>query len=104
MGLEAKTQKKEKKHSPGKLLCRLAFVLFVGYCLVSIISVQISIAEKKEQLATLQKKSEEIKAKNAEYERLLNASDEKKYMEQLAIDELGYAYPNEIRFYDISRN
>jgi len=72
--------------------------------LVSIISVQISTAEKKQQLAALQKKAEELKEKNAEYERLLNASDEKKYMEQLAIGRLGYAYPNEIRFYDISRN
>ena len=104
MRLEAKTSKKAKRHSPGKLLCRLAFVLFVGYCLVSIISVQISTAEKKQQLAALQKKAEELKEKNAEYERLLNASDEKKYMEQLAIGRLGYAYPNEIRFYDISRN
>jgi cell division protein FtsB len=66
--------------------------------------VQISTAEKREQLAALQKKAEELKEKNAEYERLLNASDEKKYMEQLAIGQLGYAYPNEIRFYDISRN
>lgn len=65
---------------------------------------QVDIAKKQETLASLQKQQEEYEHQNAEYERILSAEDEKKYMEQLAIEKLGYAYPNEVRYYDVSRN
>lgn len=83
---------------------KLAFLVFVLYSLISIISVQITISENKDELLALQKKEDELVEKNGEYERLLNVSDQKEYMEKLAIDKLGYAYPNETRFYDVSRN
>lgn len=86
------------------LLCKLAFFAFVIYALVSIISVQVTLAEKKEQLATLEQKAEQLKSENDEYDRLLNIDDEKAYMEKIAMDKLNYAYPTEIRFYDTSRN
>lgn len=85
-------------------LCKLAFLAFVIYGLISIISVQVTISENRDELASLQKKADELEEKNGEYERLLSVADEKEYMEQLAIEKLGYAYPNEIRFYDVSRN
>ena len=49
-------------------------------------------------------KTEEIKSQNEEYQRLFNADDINSYKEKLAIENMNYAYPNEIRFYDTSRN
>ena len=54
---------------------------------------------------------EEIKEQISEYEaanedltRILDSGDTDLYMEKLAREEYGYAYPDEFRFYDTSRN
>ena len=96
-----------KKTRSGGLLpgiFKLAFLAFVVYCLFLILSSQVDIADKQDTLAHLKQEAVTLEEQNAEYDRILGAEDEKKYMEQLAIGKLGYAYPNEIRFYDVSRN
>ncbi len=98
---------KEKKEHKGFMLrnfIRLAFFAFVIYALVSIISVQVTLSEKKDELAALKAQSEELKEKNSDSQHLLEVDDEKEYMERIAIEELGYSYPNETRYYDVSRN
>ena len=101
-------KKADVKKSKGGILLgsiiKLAFFAFVLYALISIITVQVDISDKKEHLASLQNDAAELKEKNAEYERLLDVNDEKEYMKRIAMDKLGYAYPNEIRYYDISRD
>ena len=37
-----------------------------------------------------------------EYNRLLSSGDEAEYMERVAVEQLGYAYPNERRFYIVN--
>jgi len=39
-----------------------------------------------------------------ELEKFIEADDIEGYMEKAAIEELNYAYPNERRFFDTSRN
>ncbi len=87
-----------------KGLVRLAFLAFVGAAIVSVITCQASVAEKKEQLELLKQQEEQLIEDNQKYERLLEIDDEKQYMEKIAIDKLNYAYPSERRFYDTSRN
>ena len=82
---------------------KIAFAAFVIYAVVNIVSVQVTLADKREQLAALEEKKAQIELQNEEYERLLSIENESDYMEQYAIEELDYAYPNEIRFYDTSR-
>ena len=48
------------------------------------------------------KKITEAKQQNDEYIRLLSADDEAAYMERIAIERLGYAYPNERRFISLT--
>lgn len=71
---------------------------------VTIVNQQVGLLEKKEQLAELEQRKEELIAANDEYQRILNVVDEREYMERVAIEVLGYAYPSEIRFYDTSRH
>jgi cell division protein FtsB len=73
-------------------------------CTASIISLQSTIAERKAELETLRSQTETYEAENEDLERVLNSGDVDTYMERLAREEYGYAYPDEYRFYDTSRN
>lgn len=97
-------QGRTKNGSLLQTVFKLAFLAFCVYCLFLIVSAQVDIAEKQQTLSALQQEAQSLDTQNGEYQRILNAEDEKKYMEQLAIGKLGYAYPNEIRFYDVSKN
>lgn len=92
---------------PGNFLLKsiisLAFFAFVVYGLVSIISIQATLSQKNEELQILQTRAANLQEKNDEYQRLLSVADDKEYMEKVAIEKLGYAFPSEIRFYDTSR-
>lgn len=87
-----------------KKCTRAIFIVSVIACFASIISTQASLAEKREELRQLEQQTEEIKSQNEEYQRLFNDDDINSYKEKLAIENMNYAYPNEIRFYDTSRN
>lgn len=45
-----------------------------------------------------------MQADNADLKRIIDSGDIDAYMEKLAREEYGYAYPDEFRFYDTSRN
>ena len=98
-----KKNAENKKHMALGGLIKISFASFVIYDVVNIVSFQVTLADKREQLAALEEKKAQIELQNEEYERLLSIENESDYMEQYAIEELDYAYPNEIRFYDTSR-
>ena len=50
----------------------------------------------QKELNSINKKAEEIEAENVD--------DMDAYMEKLAIEKMNYAYPDERRYYDTSRN
>ena len=96
-----KKQKTEKKSRLiFRILRRTAIAAAIIGCTVSVISTQSSIAEKKTELAQLEK----LTADNEDLERILASDDIDSYMERLAREEYNYAYPDEARFYDASRN
>lgn len=108
MSASAKSvQKKTKRRlriNPVTLLVYFAIIASVSGCLYSIVSTQSTISEKQKELAVLQEKADELEAQNEEYQRILSSDDVSAYMEMQAIDNMNYAYPNERRFYDTSRN
>ena len=102
---ERRAEQNKRKGGPlTKLMVHVAAFSFLLVCLISIASTQIEIAEKKHQLEDLKKKKAELQIQYNEYEGILDEKDERLYMERIAIDLLGYAYPNERRFYDTTRN
>lgn len=83
---------------------KLVFVFVVVFGVVKIVSVQVSVAEKREQLDVLNAKADAYSEENEELSRLVNLDDDREYIAQVAMDDYGYAIPGETRYYDISRN
>ena len=57
-----------------------------------------------EQITVLQNKIDVFETENAELQRVLDSDDKDAYMEKVALEERGYAYPDERRFYDTTRD
>lgn len=86
------------------LLIQIAMILFILFAVISIIRVQNNIVEKKQELAQIEENIEIMKARNAELSDIIEADDIGRYMEKLAVEQNGYAYPDEKRYYDTSRD
>lgn len=100
-------QQKSKKRSRqifDFIITKLIVAVFIIGCFISMISTQSTMKEKREELAEIQAAIDEVKTENVELERILESDDINAYMEKQAIEELNYAYPNEQRFYDTSRD
>lgn len=103
MSKKVKHQKK-KKRLFNKGLVRLAAVGMIIGCVALIISIEKDCSEKESQMLEIQEKIDSYQAENMELQRVLEDEDMSPYMEKVAIEERGYAYPDERRFYDTSRD
>lgn len=93
-----------KKSSLARPLTVCAVVCLIVYSVITVISQQIEISQIQKDSDEISAKITEAKQQNDEYTRLLSADDEATYMERIAIERLGYAYPNERRFYIVDGN
>ncbi|MBC8545336.1 septum formation initiator family protein [Clostridiaceae bacterium NSJ-31] len=64
---------------------------------------QFDIKSREQELIAVQQQVEDKRLENKEIERLLE-SDNEQYVERLAKDEYGYAYPDETVYIDTSGN
>lgn len=96
-GIKRQRRKKQNGGVLRPLVVFAAFSLSV-YSIVNIISQQVQITQLKQEKEELSEQISEAEQLNDEYTRLL-ASDDAAYMEKIAVETLGYAYPNERRFY-----
>ena len=83
---------------------RLVAIILLIACIISFVSTQATLNEKRQEAAELEAASEQARDENVELEKFIDSDDLKGYMEMAAIEDLNYAYPNERRFYDTSRN
>lgn len=92
---------KKKKEGAGIFVPLATFAAFilVVYSIITIISQQVQVAQLKQEKNEINAQITEAKQLNDEYSRLLASEDESEYMERIAVEKLGYAYPNERRFY-----
>lgn len=103
---------KRKKYKPGNknrkgifgLITKLTVITAVISCFVSIIITNSEHAQMQKELDAINKKAAEIEAENVELQRVLDDEDMDAYMEKIAIEKMNYAYPDERRYYDKSRN
>ncbi len=96
---EVINKRKNKRASFASRIGMIALIAFIVYAVIVIIQTEV---EMNEQQAVLEDLKEQITAatqENDEYERILGGEDENAYMEMIAIEQYGYAYPNEKRFY-----
>lgn len=96
--------KKPKNNFGRKLFTFIAVGTVLVYCAYSISSDKKDVAEKQAVLEALQEEKESLTAENASYASILSEDDERAYMERIAIELYGYAYPSERRFYDTTRS
>lgn len=96
--------KNKTAKNPLRIFGNVVIFISVIACFVSIISTQASLSEKRKELDFLKQQTAAVKDENEEVQRLFDDGDIDDYKEKLAIENMNYAYPNEIRFYDTSRN
>lgn len=100
----AKKGAKQKNRLFNKNLFKLAaFAVIIG-CGVILFATESDIREKEAELVSLNTQLNACRIENEELGRTLESDDLSAYMERIALEERGYAYPDERRFYDISRN
>lgn len=89
-----------------RLVMRAAAVLFVIFCLVSIISTQSAIMKRRAEADALQVKIDNLKLENQDLQDIIDSDDIGKYIERKAIENPNnsYAYPDERRYFDTSRD
>ena len=100
--MQRTAKKKKKKFSAWAI--RLGLVCVCVYLGVSLISVQMEIIAKRQQLDNVNQQVSAQQAENEELQRTLDTDDEAAYMERLARTKLGYELPNERVFIDMSGN
>ena len=84
------------------VLARVSVLLFLCYVVFSLVRIQGDIQKNREQLAALEQQNEEQRIANKELERVLSDGTEEEYIERIAREQLGYAYPEEQVLIDIS--
>lgn len=94
----------KRKKRKGNWLVRFFMLCFIGYVAISLITMQVQVASKRRYLLALEHSVEQQQLMNAETERLLNSENDESYIERIARDKLGYAYPDEKIFIDRSGN
>ena len=99
-----KKEKQNKKALFNSVLVKLAAVAVIIGCGVLIASTQKDCSEKEEQIELMQTKINAYETENAELQRVLDSDDLSAYMEKVALEDRSYAYPDERRFYDKSRD
>lgn len=80
----------------------LAVIAVMGFFIISLISLQLDIHEKSAQIEETRKAHSELELKNEELESFLASGDDSAYIERIARDVLGYVFPGERVYYDIS--
>ncbi len=95
---------KKRRNPVMKFFITITAMVFVVACVADIIGTQAEIAEKKQELNALIEEAELLEDANDEYQSMLSENDERAFMERYAVEVLGYAYPNERRFYDTTGN
>lgn len=73
-------------------------------CAALLITTEQDCTKKERELAHIQAKIDEYNIENEDLKRTLESDDLSAYMEKVALEERGYAYPDERRFYDTSRD
>lgn len=99
----AKKRKGEKKGIFNHFLVRLvAIAVFIG-CVTLVVITERDCAKKEAEIAEVNVRIAAVKKDNSEISDILNSDDMSAYLEEVAF-ERGYAYPDERRFYDTTRD
>lgn len=94
--------KKGKETTLRGLLLKLGLAAVAVYLVFSFINGQMKVAQKQQELTELSARLEVQAEENRELERLMEADEERTYIERMAREKLGYARPQERVFIDLA--
>ncbi len=97
----AKTKAPKKKQTRSFILT-LGLVLLIGYFVITIIGLQLSIKESRGELEQKTAAYEEQLAQNERLQAIVDNEDKSEYIEQVAREKLGFVMPGEKVFYDVT--
>ena len=100
MAYTAVHTKKKKTH--GNIFLRIILSVLAAYSIVVLVDMQISQAQKRQELAEITNQVEQQRLLNKEMKRRLTSELDEGYIERRARDELGYVASDEKVFIDIS--
>ncbi len=83
-------------------MMRLCVFGFAGYLVVTLIQLQVEISQRQKELEEVKQQVEEQRIENKELERILMSDSDEKYIERIAREKLGFAYPDERVLIDVS--
>ena len=98
----AKAAQKNRRTRKKSSILTLGLVLLIGYFVITFLSLQLSIKERR---SVLEQKNVAYQQQLAENERLksvVESEDKSEYIEQVAREKLGYVMPGEKVFYDVT--
>ncbi|MBQ7013332.1 MAG: hypothetical protein IJN11_05390 [Oscillospiraceae bacterium] len=89
-----------------RLMVRVPIVLLLIFCVVTIVVKQNSVLEKKQKIAAVEEEIQDLQLDYDELTDILKSADIGNYIEKVAMenDNYSYAYPDEHRYYDTSRD
>ncbi len=91
------------KRSLTRVFFRVVVIAFIGYVLFTLIALQVSIVQKRREVASLQNEVAQQEIKNEETKKTLDESDQEELIRRFAENQ-GYAYQGEKIFIDESVN
>ena len=94
--------KKQKARKRRGIFLKLLLAAFLCYGLTSLVMLQMDLAQKNEELDVINKKIVSQQQTNEELKTMLGQSDYSEYIERIAREKLGYVYPDERVFIDVS--
>lgn len=92
------------KSYKGSIVLRILIVVFCAYLIYSLGSLFVELNALESENAGLQKEIIQTQANIAEREKLLEEGTKEEIIEKAARERLGYVYPNETVYMDISGN
>ena len=97
------TRKKTGKHRSASIVLAIAAFALVCYFFISFFDLRAQVAAKRDEVSALETQVAKQQEMNAELEQRLESGDLDAFVEKRARDEdLGYAYPDERVYYDMS--
>lgn len=92
----------EQKKPKNGVFLKLVAIAFAVYLLYSLISTQASINKKQNELETLRQEYTESLIRNEELQKTRDSYGTDEFIEEQAREKLGYAYPEEHFYVDVS--
>lgn len=92
----------EKKTTRKGMIIRIAVAAFAVYILYSLITMQANISKKQDELDEIRQEYTEMLIRNEELQKTLDSYGTDEFIEEQAREKLGYAYPDEHFYIDVS--